>query len=302
MNTPLVSIVVAAYNASKTIVETLDSIKSQTYSPLELIIADDCSQDDTAIKCKEWLEVNQNRFVRSRLIVNEENKGISANFNIGIQASTGEWIKIFGDDILLPDAIEKNVAFAIEKDCDIVFSRMNHFSEETREIIKVIPKDNYVFPVSNHEQFLAQIQNKLGAPAPTWFYKRELYDKLGGFNVRYRLFEDIPFAHKVLESGYHFSYMPQVTVLYRITNTSVSHTKQLTGKQKNASFEDRVAIFHDLQEPALKKYKLWGALINYKLAYFFQKKKNYSQDNSIARYFYGAFCYVFFSLLAIRQK
>ena len=134
METPLVSVVVISYNASKSIIETLDSIKSQTYSPLELIIADDCSKDDTAIKCKDWLTVNQGRFVRSKLIVNEENKGISANFNIGIQASTGEWIKIFGDDILLPDAIEKNVAFAIEKDCDIVFSRMNHFSEEEVQV------------------------------------------------------------------------------------------------------------------------------------------------------------------------
>ena len=113
MKTPLVSIVVASYNASKTIIETLESIKAQTYSPLELIVADDCSQDDTAVKCEEWLAKNQNRFVRSKLIVNEENKGISANFNIGVRASSGEWVKIFGDDILLPDAIEKNVALPL---------------------------------------------------------------------------------------------------------------------------------------------------------------------------------------------
>lgn len=302
MTTPLVSIVAISYNASKTIIETLDSIKSQTYYPLELIIADDCSQDDTAIKCEEWLTANQDRFVRSKLIVNKENKGISANLNIGIQASSGEWIKVFGDDVLLPDAIEKNLTFATNNNCDIVFSRMKFFSDETREVTKTLPKEDYKLPASNLEQYLAQIQNKLGVPSPTWFYKRNLYDRLGGYDERYRLFDDIPFAIKILESGYVFSYMPQVTVLYRITNTSVSNSKGLNGKQKQPFFENRYAVYRELQLPALKKNRLWGALLNYNLAYYFYKKKIYSRDNSFARYFYAVFCFVFFSLLKIRQN
>lgn len=301
MSTPLVSIVVASYNASRSIVETLDSIKAQTYSPLELIIADDCSQDDTAAKCKEWLTENQFRFANSKLIVNSENKGTSANFNIGIKASSGEWIKIFGDDVLLPDAIEKNVAFAKENDSDIVSSKMRYYFDETSEMSTIVPPDDYIFPISNHDQFIAQIQNKLGAPAPTWFIKRELYDRLGGFNEHYRLFEDIPFAHKLVESGFCFSYMPQLTVLYRITNVSISNNHHLTGKQKQASFNDRFAIFNELQEPALKEHGLWGVLIKYKLTYFFYKKKIYSRDDSIARYFYGGLCYVFFKLLYMKN-
>ncbi|MBR0304839.1 MAG: glycosyltransferase [Bacteroidales bacterium] len=292
MPTPLVSIVVASYNASKTIVETLDSIKNQTYSPLELIIADDCSQDDTAIKCEEWLAENQNRFVRSKLIVNEENKGISANFNIGVRASSGEWIKIFGDDILLPDAIEKNVCFAIKNECNMVFSRVIYFSEETKEELKILPEDDYFFPVSSHEQFLTHIRNRFITPTPTWFYKRELFDKLGGYDEHYRLLEDYPFQFKMLELGERFSYLPQVTVRYRITNTSVSNSKKSTGKKKQPFFEDRLAVFYELRVPALKKHGFWGSLIYYKMVYFFYRKKIYSKDNSIARYFYGALCCV----------
>ena len=302
MKHPLVSVVVLSYNAEKSIVETLDSIKSQTYSPLELIIADDCSKDDTAIKCKEWLAVNQNRFTRTQLIVNEENKGIPANLNIGIRASSGEWIKSFGDDILLPNAIEQYIDFIADNDCNIVFSRMSFFSDETREEMQIRPKDDYRLPVSNHEQYLAQIQNKLGTNSPTWFYKRELYDRLGGFDEHFRLFDDLPFAHKILESGDVFSYMPKLTVLYRVTNTSVSNSRKLTGEQKRASFESRYAVYRELQVPALKKYRLWGALLNYDLAYFFQKKKIYSRDNSLARYFYGAFSFVFYKLLDIRRE
>lgn len=289
MTAPLVSIVVVSYNASESIIETLDSIKNQTYSPLELIIADDCSQDDTAIKCKEWLTLNQERFVRSKLIVNEENKGISANFNIGIRASTGEWIKIFGDDILLPDAIEKNIAFANKNGCNMVVSRAKWISNETKEVLTILPEDNYKFPVSSKEQFLAHIQNKLVAPSTTWFYKRELYDKLGGIDERYRLSDDIPFAFKLLESGERFSYLPQVTVLYRITYTSISVNSKSSGKQKQHFFKSRSAVYYELHAPALKKHKLWRSLLHYNLEWYFYKKKIYSRDDSFARYFYGVF-------------
>lgn len=302
METPLVSVVVISYNASKSIIETLDSVKSQTYSPLELIIADDCSKDDTAIKCKDWLTVNQGRFVRSKLIVNEENKGVSANLNIGIQSSTGEWIKVFGDDILLPDAIEKNVAFAIENDSEMVVSKVKYFSDETKEVLKIIPKDDYIFPVSSHEQFLAHIQQVLVNPTPTWFYKRTLYDRLGGINERYRLSEDVPFAFKMLESGGRFSYLPEVTVLYRITNTSLSNNKQSTGKQRQPYYESRSAVYYELHAPALKKNKLWGTLMLYNMQWFLYKKKIYSKDTSLKRYFYGALLFVITSLLSIRRN
>lgn len=302
MKTPLVSVVVVSYNASKSIIETLDSIKSQTYSPLELIIADDCSQDDTAVKCKEWLAVNQDRFVRSQLIVNEENKGVSANFNIGIRASTGEWIKIFGDDILLPDAIEKNVAFARENDCVMVASRVKYFLDGTRKELKILPKDNYKFPVSNQEQYLAHIQHILIAPSPTWFYKRELYNRLGGIDERYKLSDDVPFAFKMLESGERFSYLPEVTVLYRITNTSLSNNKQSTGEQRRPFYESRSAVYYELHAPALKKNRLFGTLILYNLHWFFYMRKINSKDNSIKRYCFGAFCFVITLLLSIRWK
>jgi alpha-1,3-rhamnosyltransferase len=301
MESPLVSIVVVSYNASKSIIETLDSIKSQTYSPLELIIADDCSQDNTAVKCKEWLAANQDRFVRSQLIVNEENKGISANFNVGIRASTGEWIKIFGDDILLPDAIEKNVAFAIENDCVMVTSKVKYFLDGTRKVLKILPKDNYKFPVSSHDQFIAHIRNTLVAPSPTWFYKRELYDRLGGIDERYRLSDDIPFAFKMLKSGERFSYLPQETVLYRITNTSVSNGKKSTGKQKQPYYISRSAVYYELHAPALRKHKLWWTLLLYNMEWFFFKKKIYSPDNSVARYFYGILCFILVTLLSLRR-
>lgn len=288
--TPLVSIIVVTYNASETIIETLDSIKSQTYSPLELIIAEDHSTDDTALKCKKWLSENSNRFLNSKLIVNEENHGVSANLNIGIQASSGEWIKIFGDDLLLNDAIEKNVAFAIKNNCNIVISRMKQFVDETREELNTIPAEDYHLPHSNHNQYLEFLKGKLMLPSPTWFYKKELYNDIDGYDEHFRLSDDIPFAYKILESGNVFSYMPEVTVLYRIKKTSLSNNRHQTGEQKQPYFKSRSAVYHELLAPALKKHKLWGTLIRNNLWWFFFNKKIHSRDNSLMRYFYGALC------------
>ncbi len=294
MSKPLVSIIVITYNASKTIIETLDSIKSQTYSPLELIIAEDCSPDDTAEKCKKWLDDNSDRFVRSKLVVNNENKGISANSNLGVLASSGEWIKIVGDDILIPNAIEINLAFAIENNCAIVSSRATRFLDGTGETINTIPPDGFVFPSSNHDQYIAHIKTQLGAPSPTWFYKRQLYDDLGGYDEHYRLLDDMPFLLKMLKSGYVLSYLPKVTLLYRITQTSLSSSKRKTGKQKQPFFESRSGYYHELVIPELKKNKLYGTLIRKNIMHYLFKKKIYSPDKSVRRYFYG----VLFTLMS----
>ena len=58
MTEPLVSICVITYNSSKTVVETLESIKNQSYSNIELVVSDDCSPDNTVELVQQWLEKN----------------------------------------------------------------------------------------------------------------------------------------------------------------------------------------------------------------------------------------------------
>jgi len=58
----LVSIIVVTYNSSKFITETLNSVSNQTWEDIELIITDDCSEDDTIEICRKWLKKNKDRF------------------------------------------------------------------------------------------------------------------------------------------------------------------------------------------------------------------------------------------------
>lgn len=78
---PLVSVVVVIYNSSQTVIETLESIKAQTYKNIELVISDDDSKDTSVEICKKWVEKNKNRFVRTKIITHTPNTGTSANMN-----------------------------------------------------------------------------------------------------------------------------------------------------------------------------------------------------------------------------
>lgn len=68
-NKPLVSIVVTTYNSSKYVLETLESVKAQTYKNIELIISDDYSLDNTVEICKKWITENSDRFVNTKIII-----------------------------------------------------------------------------------------------------------------------------------------------------------------------------------------------------------------------------------------
>ena len=114
-NQPLVSVLVITYNSAKFVLETLESIKAQTYQNIELIISDDCSTDNIVELCQKWVEENKERFVRTQIITSDLNTGVSANGNRGRDACQGEWIKgIAGDDLLMPNCVEDCVEnFAI---------------------------------------------------------------------------------------------------------------------------------------------------------------------------------------------
>lgn len=140
MEEPLVSVPVITYNSSEYIIEGLESIKAQTYKNIELIISDDCSTDNTVELCREWLAKNKDRFVRTSLVTSEKNTGTAGNCNRAISYCHGEWIKMLaGDDLLLPDCIEKNIEYITKMpDAEVVFSNVQVFKIKNEE--KVIDK------------------------------------------------------------------------------------------------------------------------------------------------------------------
>ena len=88
----LVSVVIPTLNRVEILPEALDSVWHQTYRPIELIVIDDGSQDDTQAVILQWAGKSKNDSAFSLLDIYQENKGANAARNRGITESTGKYV------------------------------------------------------------------------------------------------------------------------------------------------------------------------------------------------------------------
>lgn len=285
----LVSVIVITYNSAEYVVETLESIAKQSYPNIELIISDDASEDNTLQVCKDWISEHQGRFKACRIVAAEKNLGIPANCNKGVDAASGNFIKIIaGDDILLEDCIKDNLNF-IEQSAsrNIVISEMNAFLDGTTP--KKILEHKVPFGEIFSDKFTAKDQNNFlikasyFGNAPTLFYRKCVFDKVR-FDESIPLLEDYPFAILATESGFKYSYLPKVTVLYRVRNNSAyfKGSEQIFGnfyKTKN-DFDLKYRFSH-LDAVSLNNEKM-----RYNIQHLFDKY-NLNKNTFLLRFLYN---------------
>lgn len=225
---PLVSIIVITYNSSKYVLETLESAKAQTYQNIELIVSDDCSTDNTVEICREWIEKNKKRFLRTELITSEKNTGIPANCNRGVKAAQGEWVKLIaGDDILLYDCIENYIEYVNEKiNRRVVFAKFLRFEESCGEKKFYQPlyygyKRFYSDKKNAHVQYKILLRRNFGH-GPTIFIEKKMLEEIGGFDEKYK-FEDLPLCLNLTQHGTKLYFMDKITVWYRANAPSITN-------------------------------------------------------------------------------
>lgn len=226
----LVSVVVIAYQSEKYILETLESIKNQTYSKLELIISDDCSGDNTVALAKKWSQENEQRFSKVTILAGEENLGLPGNFNRGFAASHGKYIKLIAaDDILVPECIEVMVTECEAKQYSLLLARMKSFYKG--DDLKEMPINREFYGMDAEEQYKHLLVVNEGT-APTVMYRADLLKQMHGLDERYRLMEDYPFWLKVTKAGIKMNLCDFVAVHYRRNDDSATSTtnEKVVGK------------------------------------------------------------------------
>lgn len=228
----LVSIIVVTYNSSKYVLDTLKSIKDQTYQRIELIISDDCSNDDTMAICRSWIEEHKSRFARTLISQTPKNLGICGNYNHARALAQGDWIKyIAGDDMLKPTCIERFVA-NIQPYTDLYFSEAERQGISTDSTIAEPKKEIWHSPLLNNDnkhQLRQMLRYHPMIPGPAIFVSRKALEDVDGFDERFPMSEDYPIVMRFLTHGRRVRTIEEPLVVWRAHKESVSANYTTSG-------------------------------------------------------------------------
>lgn len=233
MKTPLITIVIASYNAEKYIRETLESCINQDYSNIEIIIVDDCSIDNSLQLINQWCEEKKisHPHISCTLVTSEKNGGIPANLNKSLPYIKGSWIKCIGsDDILLPHAVSEFV-LCLQKyenlhNVGAIFTYFETFGNHVKTPSR--------YPLSWTRDLCnmksSWVKRKLSMlhfnnVAPCAFINKDYFT---GFDASFRLLEDLPLWLGMINRNVDTLFFEFTSVLYRLHETqitSITNTK-----------------------------------------------------------------------------
>ena len=221
-NEPLVTVVIPAYNAERTLVECLTSVGNQRYRNLEIIVVDDQSTDGTAHIAHTYAE-NDDRI----RVIHKDNAGPGAARNVGLRMAQGRYLQfVDADDVLDPAAIVTTVDIAEHTQADLVSFDFTLLSKG-----REVPRSGAVplaFPGVSHSsgmECLKQIYTgHLGYFSWAFLYR---LDTVRAFEMEYpedvHLLEDMLMLNRLLRHDLSVAYCAKQLYGYRNNAGSLSH-------------------------------------------------------------------------------
>lgn len=216
-DSPLVSIVIPAYNAEKYLDECLRSIVGQTYANIEVLIVDDGSTDSTMAIGRKWiLRDKRVRYIRT------VNSGVSAARNVGIDSASGEWIGfVDADDCIDPQFVSVLIGNALSYDAEISSSTFGLYRKfECRKSVKLAA--NKVLILSAQDAMADVLYQKRIDNSP-WdkLYRTDLWRDLR-FRTGSR-YEDLDAFYRVFARARRIVFTPLAMYHYRQHSESYMH-------------------------------------------------------------------------------
>lgn len=295
INTPLVSVIMPAYNAENYIQESIDSVIFQTHTNWELIIIDDGSTDSTS------LIISKNCRTDSRIKSFYQKNGKQGKArNLGITIAQGFYIAFLdADDLWMSEKLEIQLEEINKKNVDLVFSDSYIFDGTISNSCKKMNTPNLFFKGQEGLKLFLE-GNRI--PILTVFVKKEKIVLVNGFSEKKSIqnAEDYHLWLKMLISGCTFYGSQKVLSFYRIHSASSTSQDKLASRQIPEVFYDlfqnnpelKKIIFNNLKKHFQKQYN--------RLAYsksefyfvvdqncFYLNKQNYAPFFKFINFFLG---------------
>lgn len=209
---PLVSILICAYNAEKTIAETLQSALAQTWPRKEIIVLNDGSQDRTPEIIQQFKAVK---------LISTENQGFSAAQNAVFRYAQGDYIQYLdADDLLAPDKIERQLA-ALERISNpriLASSPWAYFYHRTKGARFV--NNSLCQSLSPTDWLVRKLSEGIHMQNATWLVSRELAERAGPWETSLHYDQDGEFFCRVLLGSEGTCFVPDTGIYYRRTGSS----------------------------------------------------------------------------------
>jgi glycosyltransferase involved in cell wall biosynthesis len=186
----MVSIIMPAYNAAETIIDSVKSVFSQTFKDWEIIIIDDGSKDDTLTVLDLFFKTLSENDLSKIKLIKQINHGVSKARNVGLQTATGNWIALLdSDDIWMANKLERQMGILLENS-KIDFLGANRKGEHYDSFLNI--KFGLLTRL-NPKNLLY----KNFFPTSTVIFKREIIEEIGFFDENQKYCEDVNYFIKI---------------------------------------------------------------------------------------------------------
>ena len=223
---PLLSVVTPVFNQARYLQWTLRSIQAQSYPRIEHIVVDGGSTDGTLELLRTEGEAGRLRWL------SEPDRGMYDGINKGLAMAGGEVLAYLNsDDAWLPWAVERVMAeFASHPALEIVYGDGIKVNEDTgRQRLRLFPPFDRV-NLANYESLMQ----------PAVFWRRRLYERMGGFDPGLRYVGDLDYWLRASTAGAPIRHVNEVIAIERIHRERLSTAR----KAEMAAEDDRMRAGH----------------------------------------------------------
>ena len=209
---PLVSVLVPAFNAARTLRETLQSVLASTYSNLEVVVVDDGSVDGTAALVQALAGADP----RVRL-VQRANGGLSAALNTGFRGTSGDYIaRLDADDLWHPSKLQKQMELAVrEPELAFIYTWARYIDDQGR-----LRHDGPAQQFPPHALCRGMYESLVGGGSSA-LIKRSAIVEAGGWNEKLQSWMDL-FLQLNINAKHPIGFVPEYLIGYRVSPGSLS--------------------------------------------------------------------------------